>query len=287
MLAGLRWSWIGLGFGPGKSATGFQMVSCWIPIVLMAGVVICSAICWNFTGKDELVKVVALAAGFAFAFTLVTLLVAESSSDVLPDELVPATFRRSTGVVVAGPGLWTTLTGAALVLVVAVSAAVSRFNPWAWRWRNGRREALATVALLTLAILVAWLRYQPWVGSKVLGHTIEISGQAAPLIGPASLLALAPLAAALVLSACSQFTAAGLVAAFGGWMITFCAAIALIVTQTIPGLHLDDLVRAGGGSGDVTVHTTAAAWGTYVSGIAIAAVGAFLVCSAHRWEAAE
>lgn len=287
MIAGLRWSWIGLAFGPGKPATGFQMVSCWIPIVTVVGVVICATICWHLTGRTEFLKVVALAAGFSVAFTLVTLLVAESSSEVLPDELVPATFRRSTGVVVAGPGLWTTLSGAALVLVVAVSAAMSRFDPLAWRRRNGGREALATGALLTLAILVAWLRYQPWVGSDALGHTIEISGQAAPLIGPASLLALVPLAAALVLSVRSQFTAAGLVAAFGGWMVTLFAAIALIVTQTIPGLHLDDLVRAGGGSGDITVHTTAAAWGTYVSGIVIATVGAFLVCSAHRWEAAE
>jgi len=58
MIAGLRWSWIGLAFGPGKPATGFQMVSCWIPIVTVVGVVICATICWHLTGRNEFLKVV-------------------------------------------------------------------------------------------------------------------------------------------------------------------------------------------------------------------------------------
>jgi hypothetical protein len=131
---------------------------------------------------------------------------------------------------------------------------------------------------LALIAVIGWLRYQPWIESSVLGNGLNLRGQAAPWVGPASLCALWLLAGALVLSAFSYVQVGGLVAAAAGWLISFLSAIVVITAESLAELRLGDLVDEASTVQGVTFHVGPAVWATFVMGLVTAAIGGYLVC---------
>jgi hypothetical protein len=210
--------------------------------------------------------------------TAITLAAIEASGNLIPASLLPSTVRRSAGVLGVGAGAWTTLAGAALAVAAASAPVSGRFRLLIRESAADRRRAGALLALAFLVLLVGWLRYQPWLDSAALGETLTVNGQAAPWVGPGSLFALCLLVGAFVALAFSRFQEAGLIVAGAGWLISFLAAITVVAGESLAQLGLDDLLEGSLGVESVTFHVAFAAWGTYVCGIAIATVGAFLVC---------
>jgi len=277
VLVGLPLPWISAGVGPEEvSSRGIDLIAAYVPTVLAALAICALAACWWWSGRELYATYAAFAAGFLCLFLLVTVIAVESASGLIPASFLPVTLRRSSGVIAAGAGAWISLAGCALALFAAspVGSWVSDLhmgqNPTA------RLRLAAVFLLLVLTVAVGWLRYQPWIGSSALGEKLELSGHAAPWIGPASLLAVCLLAGAVVLFALSYFEAAGLLAAGSGWLISFLAAIAAITAESLARFRLGDLASSLSGQ-SVTFHATLAVWGTYLSGLLIAGVGGFLV----------
>jgi hypothetical protein len=282
MLVGLPFTWISVGIGSGNPSNGLDLFACWVPIVLTAIAVIGFAIAWWRTWRSEFANFLALAAGFSVIFTVLTLVAIENASDLIPLPFIPASTRPSSAIVAGGGGLWVSLGGSAIALLAAGRVRLWDYHPASHGRRGGVGGTLAAALLLTMAIVFGWLRYQSWINSSVLGHGFGLSGQAAPWVGPTSLFALFLLAGAVLLAAGSRYQAAGLLAAGSGWLVTFLAAIALIASGTLARVRIGDLTNGASAGHTATVHVALAAWGTYVSGVVIALIGAFLVCWSHQ-----
>jgi hypothetical protein len=282
MLAGLLLPWVSVGVGDGHPYSGVSLIACWVPTTLAAIPAIGLGIAWRYAGREQLSIYIAFAAAFLFLFMMVTLVAIESVSGVLPLSFLPSTMRRSSAMASGGIGLWASLCASAVVVIAATGAA-SRWLDLAW-WRSPQasRKRMATASLLALTVLVAWLRYQAWVESSALGYDLSLSGQAAPWVGPASLFAVLILVVALVLAAFSRFAEAGLFAAGSGWLLTLVAAGAIIASDSLAKVRLGDLMGGGDPDHTLTFHVALAAWGTYLSGLLIAVVGAILVCWPHH-----
>jgi hypothetical protein len=287
MLAGLLLPWISTSLVEDSTSRGVDLVAIWVPTVISALLSIGFAGGWWRTGSVRFSTYAALAAGFTLLLTALTLAAIEASGNLIPTSLLPSTVRRSAGVLGAGAGAWTTLAGAALVAAAASGPVRGRFQLLIRECAADRRRAGALLALVVLVVLVAWLRYQPWLDSAALGKTLTVNGQAAPWVGPGSLLALCLLVGAFVALAFSRFQEAGLIVAGAGWLISFFAAITVIAGESLAQLRLDDLLEGSLGVQTVTFHVALAAWGTYVCGIAIATVGGFLVCCRNHLEVNE
>jgi hypothetical protein len=277
VLAGLPLPWISAGVGPEEvSSRGFDLIAACVPVASAALAICAFAAAWWWTGRDRYSTYTAFAAGFLCLLLLVTLIAVESASGLIPVSFLPDTMRRSAGVIAAGAGVWISLAGCALALFAASPA-----GSWVIRFHTGenrtpRPRLGAALLLLILTVVVGWLRYQPWIGSSVVGTRLELSGQSAPWVGPASLFAVCLLGGAVLLFALCYFEAAGLLAAGSGWLISFLAAVTAITSESLARFRLDDLAESVTGQ-SVTFHATPAVWGTYLFGLLIAGVGGWLV----------
>jgi len=280
MLLGLFLPWLSAGAG-GETELygGFAFPAVWVPTSLCVVLVCGFALTWWRLKDDRLQQYAALCAGFLLLYLVATLVVIESFSDLLPTSFLPAVaLRRSSSLLAAGIGLWTSLAGVGVVILAAGGDRVWEAGRRAWRSSGGPEKVLAAGLLGILALVVGWLRCQPWIDSSVFGSGITLSAQAAPYVGPASLLVVALLVCSLVLAGMSLFQPAGLVAAGAGWLLTFLAAIAVIGSETLARLRLGDLISGSQAGHSVTFQATAAAWSTYATGLVIALIGGFLVC---------
>lgn len=282
MLAGLPMPWLSAGLGEGGTYAGLDFAAAWVPTLLCVVASSAFALAWWRTRNDQFAQYATLAAGFLLLFLLGMMVAIELFGDMLPTSLLPLSLRRSSTLLAAGIGIWTTLAGAALAVVASSGEAAWTLGRRAWRSPGGPEKLGATAVLVIMALLIGWLRYQPWLTASVLGEGFTLSAQAAPYVGPLSLGVVCLLVCALVLASLSLFQIAGLVAAGAGWLLTFLAAISVIGSETLGHLRLGDLLGDSGTSHSVTFHPDPAAWLTYVLGLVIALIGGFLVCWRHR-----
>jgi hypothetical protein len=279
MLVGLLLPWLSAGAGSGTELYGgFSFPAVWVPTLTCAFVTLGFAVAWWCLEDDRFQQYAALGAGFLLLYLLATLVAIEVFSDLLPTAFLPAATHRSSSLLSAGIGLWTSLAGASVVILAAGGDRVWVAGKRAWESSGGPEKVVAAMVLGILALVVGWLRCQPWVATSVFGDGFTLSAQAAPYVGPASLLAICLLVCALLLAGLSFFQLAGLVAAGAGWLLTFLAAIAVIGSETLGRLGLDDLVSGSKTSHGVTFQPAIAAWFTYLVGMVIAILGGFLVC---------
>src|ERR1043165_5002901 len=116
MLVGLPLPWLSTGIGEGaRTYSGLVFPAVWITTVLCAIASTVLALAWWRSKSDRFAQYAGLAAGFLLLFLVAMLGVIEAFGDLLPTSLLPASLRRSSGVLAGGIGLWTTLAGAACV----------------------------------------------------------------------------------------------------------------------------------------------------------------------------
>jgi hypothetical protein len=282
-LCGLPLPWISIGVGPEEAtARGTDLLAALVPTVVAALAMLAFAAAWWSLGRVPYSSYASFAAGGLCLYLLLLLVTAESASGVIPTSFLPATLQRSSGVIAAGAGLWVSLLGAALALLAASPAGSWLTRLHSWDSDRSRMRLAAMALLFLLTVLVGWLRYQAWIGTSLLGESLDLTGQAAPWIGPASLFAVFLLFAALLLAVLSYFEIAGLLAAASGWLISFSAACAAIMAEFLARLRVGYLVDSLAGH-SVTFHASIAVWATYLSGLLIAGVGALLVWWQHHW----
>lgn len=278
-MAGIPLPWFSVGVGSDPSSyEGLDFVAIGVPVVLLSLGIIGFAITWWYFEDERFSTYAALTAGFLLVITTVILVTIEAASALIPSSLLPATLRRSSIVLSAGPGLWAAFAGSLVVLTVTTGFGSRRFDLRSWISPRSRGKLGVSLLLLTLLVVVGWLRYQPWIHSSVLNHRLDLPGQAAPWVGPTSLLALWLLVAALLLALLSRVQEAGLVAAGAGWLISFLAAIAVISSETLAQLRLGALVEDSAAVRGIAFHAAPAAWATFLAGLIVAAAGGYLVC---------
>jgi hypothetical protein len=278
ILAGLFTPWLSAGVGS-QSPTyrGFDLIEIVLPVVILSVSAIGLASAWWYLEAEKFSTYAGLVVGVMFGFAAVMLIIVEGTNALLPVSMLPVTLRRSSSIVSAGPGVWLALIGSVTALAATTGAGVQRIDLGSWTTSRDRGKLAGTLLLLALAVAFGWLRYQSWIESSALGYALDLHGQAAPWIGPASLWALCLLAAAILLVALSYVQVAGLLAACAGWLISFLAALVMIAAESLAQLRLGSLISAVGSAHDVTFHSGPAVWAAFLTGLLIAMVGGYLV----------
>ena len=260
----LPWVSVRLG-GTAVTYDGFDL-----PVVAVLSVSVCAAmaalaVAWWLRPDDRIAMLIVSTASASLAATLVLLLAVELAGDFSPASILPVDFEGPSDVATPGPGLWVGLAASLVVLLSAGEPLLQRRYPRLRLVPTARRAAAVWFVLLSLFVLVGWSRYQPWLESSVAGGSPTLSGRAVPVVGFASLVALALLGVALVLAAIPKSQTAGLVAAGSGWLLSFAAAISLIAGETLARIEVGDVGIPAAVA--VTFNPGIAAWVAFTSGI--------------------
>lgn len=225
---------------------------------------------------EELAGIVALAVAIAAAGLIVLV---ETVGVSIPKELLPATVRRATVGLGAAGGLWLLGGGAAAMAVAcspglrgrALGIASGLDRP------RARQVSLACLAL-TLGLLIA-IRYQPWVIGTAAHEQVGVDAWLTPWIGPLSLLAVWCVAAALLAGLVGRVVTASLLAAFGGWLATFAAALVIVATDTLAAAPFEKIAPAASSAYAPSFKIAPAAGANFALGLLAAAAGAALIAT--------
>jgi hypothetical protein len=274
--------WLRAGLGSDRRTySGSDLETMTIPLgVLCGGAAIGLAIS-ALARVEDARRLTAVAGLVIAAMTGLTILAVEMAAAAIPTRLLPATARRFTVELSAGPGLWLAFTGGA---TIALAAGV--------RWRTGvselitalassrrdRQVAIAFGVIAVAAVGFARLRYSVWLEAGAVGRDANLEAWALPYLGPWSLGAvwLLVAAAGLVLVARHQLAAA--VAGCGGWLITLLSAGPLLAGDWLGRLRFDQITPERiNGLLDPSFNSTPSVWLAYASGLSAAAGGAILL----------
>lgn len=266
-----------LGVG-GRSFSGLDVPLLAAPVVLAAVIVAVAAIVGATSGSSALQPAASVAALVVVVLSLLVIVIVETVAAVIPDGLLPAFARDYAVDLSAGAGPWVALLGGVVMLagargwrppfVDALPGAV-----------DGRRvhRALPAALLVVTTAAFAWLRYEPWLAASAAGSSEHLTGWSLPWIGPLSLAALLLLAAAVAAGSLLRLEIAGLLAAAGGWLVTFCAALVAQAESALGKLRLDDFGPATARGYAPHVELGVATWLAFVTGLLAAGAGAGLL----------
>ena len=280
--------------GNGLGDIGPNSIAVAAVIWVAASIVLC---CVLF-GSNELARMVALAVGAVIAAVAGALILAgEVLAALIPTWVIPESVRRAAVDVSPGVGVWLALIGAAAILGAAAGYRLKR--PLADLTRSldegERRQLIAALGLSAgAALLLGWLRYQPWLRGSAGDYSFQLTGWALPWVGPLSMMATALLIAAVVTVMLGNLTPAVLCTGLGAWLFSFLAAIT-ILSGTVFGLVPDDLTLSEliartslqlpeEVADQAVLHSTVAArvawgaWLTWIGGL-VAAAGAIWAMS--------
>jgi len=204
----------------------------------------------------------------------------ETVAALMPDSLLPATIRRVSILLRAGEGLWVMLAASLVALLVAVPW--KRRRPRLLRGRIRAAVVIPPALLLTLTLVFAALRYEPWMAGAAGGREFTLEAWATPWIGPLSLAIVWLLAASCLIALLGARWVAGLLAACAGWAMTFLASLAVAASATLGGLHVDTLVPAEWREYAPAFEAVPGAWLVYAAGLTAAALGAALIAGADH-----
>lgn len=271
----LPWMTAGLGSDP-TTYSGLRFLPAAIP-VLIAALATATLAVGSVRGRPELAPLAIIASGFAAVLIAVIIAVTETATLLIPTSLLPATIRRSTLVLGAGAGIWLALFASSVAAVAMLGWNAGSIIRRTRLSREGPQKLLALIGLLLLTMLIAWLRYRGWIDTSAGDRHLSLPGWAAPWIGPLSLIAVWMLVGALLLATFSSAQIAGLVAACAGWLVSFLAALTVLAVGSIGRLRSDDLLPRTVERYTPCFDATLFVWATFLAGLAVAGIGAFLV----------
>lgn len=264
----------------GTSLTVIAVAMIALPVAGLGAVGVCAA-----RRSRDAKDVATLAAGAIAAIAGVLLLLVETASAVIPNGLLPATLRRYTLDLRAGPGLWLALAGGAFALA-ALSGRLELGVGLPGLSRRGRLTSQITLlaTLTALAVGFGFLRYGSWVQASALGQSYGIGGWGLPWVGPLSLVAMLGLIAAAAMALTGHESSAGLFAAISGWLITFAAALAIVAADALGSLRVTAFAPASLRGYAPHLATAAGAVMSFGLGIAAAIVGGVMLWRVGRGQ---
>jgi hypothetical protein len=262
------------------------------PIALLIWTASAVIIAATFIWKSDRGAHVAQMAGITVVLVTLCLVGAcELLASLVPSVFLPESVRNSLLYVRGSYGLWTALTGGALI-VVGLSgrnllAYLDRFQT-VFEPSRRRMAVQLLVLYLGLVVLLGWLRYQPWLSFEAGDDfTVRLSAWAAPWVGTLSLIAVALLIGAAVAWLSGRLDLAVVLAGFGGWSFTFLAASVVLAGTAFALLPFDNLTLSelaartpitippevsstGAMNSTIEVQVTWGTWLAYVLGVACA-----------------
>ena len=233
-------------------------------------------------GSPKLAPFAVVASSVAALVTAAIIMTTEVAALMIPASLLPDTIRRSTFALGAGFGIWLALAGSAVAALAMWGRLPDSIVRRAHFSHREWRRTLTMFGLVTLTVLIGWLRYRTWIDASVLERHIDLPAWAAPWIGPLSLVAVWMLVGALLLAAFYSTTLGGLVAAAAGWLTSLLAALVVLAVDSIGKLGLEGLVSGDAERYAPGFHTTGFVWVSFLAGLTAAGVGAVLVHSPYR-----
>lgn len=276
--------WIRAGWGDHPRAYhGADVLALAVPVAGLAAVVIVAAVV-GLTRASDRMDVASAASTVLAACSGLLIVLLETVSMIIPDGLLPTTIRRATIHLSAGSGLWVCFFASA---TAAIAAAGSR-SFVRRRLVDGRLSEFPRLTMFAIALLLVatsalgWLRYEPWVHASAAGQATGLEGSATPWIGPLSLFALWLLIGALAVALVTRGPLGPLVAAAAGWLVTFVAALTIVIGGALGHLRADDLPFHQLRSVDPSFGTSSAAWAAFAAGLAAATAAALLLTSRTR-----
>ena len=133
--------------------------------------------------------------------------------------------------------------------------------------------------------LSAWSRYQPWVRTSAGGARGEVPGWGIPFAGPTGLIGVLTLAIALLMWVRSRKRTWLLVMACAGWLLSFAAAITVIVGTVLERIEVSAWLPTQTPGSSPQVAITWGAWLAFAAGCASAAIAAALLAREPRRRA--
>jgi hypothetical protein len=252
-----------------------------VMVGLPVAAVVATGVCVARRSRDAQ-DMATLATGAAAFLAGLLLLFVECASAVIPNGLLPATIRRYTLDLRAGPGLWIALAAAA----IATAALSGRLRGGLGHPLAGRGVRLPGQRLVTLAglgglvVAFGFIRYGDWVQATAVGQRYGIGGWGLPWVGPLSLVAMLGLIAATAIALTGRDRPAGVLAATSGWLITLAAALAIIAADALGSVRFVTFAPAS--IRGYAPHLGAASGATIGFGIGI---GAALLGDLMLWSA--
>ena len=271
--------WLRAGLGTAeRSFSGLDLTLLAIPVLGAAGVAAVAAVVGGATTNPALRAAASVAGAVVVVLSALVIVVVETVAAVIPDGILPELAREYAVDLSAGPGPWIALMGG-LAMVAGARGWRPPFVSSLAHGAGDRRpyRALPAAMLLLSTALFAWLRYEPWLGASAAGSYDELTGWSLPWIGPLSLMALILLGAAVAAAALLQLQLAGLLAAAGGWLVTFVTGIVAQAASTIAKLRLDDIAPVKVREYTPQVELASATWVAFGTGLLAAAAGAGLL----------
>jgi MFS family permease len=286
----LPWARAGLSGTPvvyrGTSLPGLM-----VPVLAGATITLVAALAARFGRRPEALSIAALSAGVTAAAAAVLIVALETAATLIPSGLVPTTMRRLTVGVSAEVGLWVAL-AAALVATAAASGmhvpaalSVVHDQPGSQRSKTLRLPLVGSRAVGLLGVVLAivatvWLRYEYWINASASQEHIGLAGWAIPWVGPLTLFATLILVAGLSTVLLGRSQAGALLVAAAGWLVSFLAALVILISEAFAELRINDLAPKQFRQYGPTFQPGWAAWAAFLAGLVAAAAAAAIIMSA-------
>lgn len=268
--------WIHAGLGTRvRSYSGLDVLPLAVPVIAMALLITGVALVEGVWRRTAGMPVTIGASCVATVGAAVLIAVLELAGVLIPSGILPDTIRRVTVDLGADAGLWIGFLGSLVAAVAAAAAQGSLAKNAQLRRlaaRSTPRVALLAPVVLLLAILVlAWLRYEPWIEGGAAGQSVELEGFAVPWVGPLSLVALWLMVGGLTAMVLTRGQIGAVLAGYAGWLVTFLAGLSILTSEALAraGLEIAHLH-----SPQVSFGETRATWAAYAAGILAAGAGA-------------
>lgn len=213
----------------------------WVAAMLVGALllaVITQTVVWPRRRNDLGVAVALCLSGISG----VAILSIEWFGSLVPRDLIPTTFRRTSFQTTSSVGLWVMFLGSIVAAVACSGRLLAREVPlWSDRGRPHLSSGAIGLFLLVVgAVGLGWARYQSTASGSALGQKADLVGWATPYYGPGTLIILwvIVISGSLYIVRPNQISA--LTIATAAWASSFLAATLLIAGNSLVNLRLLD-----------------------------------------------
>lgn len=286
----LRLTWLHTGLGDNiRRYPGSRLFVISLAVLLGSASIAVAALVDGLVRRRDRLPAAATFSCVMAAGTGLLLLLVEAASGLIPRSFLPATVRRLTVDLGAGPGLWLAFGGSVCAALAAAAPPWSRLG-LATSITGGRSSSIriaAVLALLGSTVVYGWARYEPWVNGSAGGNTFALEGWSTPWLGPVSLIALWGLVVSVAVLVVVRVDVAALIAAGAAWLASFLGALAILSSGAIGRIRIADRLPVEVRHLSPAVGSARGAWFAFASGLVAASAAALILAGPRRVKGPE
>lgn len=286
----LRLTWLHAGLGDDiRRYPGSRLFVISLAVLLGSSSIAVAALVDGAVRRRDRLLTAATISCVMTAGTGLLLLLVEAAAGLIPRSFLPATVRRLTVDLGAGPGLWLAFGGSVCAALAAAAPPWSRLGlaTSLSRDRSSSVRTAAVLALLGSTVVFGWARYEPWVNASAGGDTFALEGWSTPWLGPLSLIALWGLVISVTVLVVVRVDVAALIAAGSAWLASFLGALAILSSGALGQIRIADRLPVEVRHLSPAVGSARGAWFAFASGLVAAGAAALILASRRPVEGSE